>query len=174
MARLESRDDIRKKINERKKNMKDLDVKMQKVVEDKEQIAKAVKELKLTTTKDGVMKMKEEISNAAEKTKAKFEEHNGKLDQKFEECDESKGKLEEKTSAAEKNLGKIQEVKSQIKQATRAKSDLGSAETAAKSDSTFTEGEKNRQEAFKKERKARRDKQQRTLNGIQLSWKNIG
>ena len=49
MARLESRNDIRKKIKDRKDKIKDRGDKMQKVVEDKEQIAKAVKELKLTT-----------------------------------------------------------------------------------------------------------------------------
>ena len=174
MARLESRDDIRKKINERKKNMKDLDVRMQKVVRDKEQIAKAVEELKLTTTKDGVMKMKEEINKAAKRTKDKFKEHNGKLNQKINECDESKGKLEQKTSAAKKNFGKIQEAKGQIKQATQAKGDLESAKAAAKSDRIFTEGEEKRQEAFKNKSKGRRDKQRNTLNGIQLPWKNIG
>jgi len=174
MARLESRNDIRKKIKDRKDKIKDRGDKMQKVIEDKDQIAKAVKELKLTTTKDGVMKMKEEINKAAKRTKDKFREHNGKLDQKFKECKNSKDELELKTDAAKKNLGKIEKAKRQIKEATRSKGDLESAKAAAESDRTFTEGEKKQQETFKKKRKDRRDKQQRTLNGIQLSWKNIG
>ena len=174
MAKLESRNDISRKINKREKEIKDRGKKMQKVVEDKEQIAKTVKELKLTTTKDGVMAMKREIGKAADKTKAKFEEHNGKLRQKFTECDDSKKQLERKTEAAEKNLGKIEETRRQIKEATKAKGDLKSARKAAESDKTFTKDKKERQEAFKKERKARRDRQRNKLDSIQLHWKSSG
>lgn len=174
MAKLESRNDIRKKIKDRKDNIKDRGKKMQRVVEDKEQIAKTVKELKLTTTKDGVMAMKKEIGKAADKTKAKFEEHNGKLEQKFTECKHSKDELKRKTKASEKNLGKIEKTKRQIKEATSAKRDLEGARKAAESDKTFTKGEKKHQEAFKSKSESRRDRQRNKLNSIQLHWKSYG
>ena len=77
---LETKGKISKDIADRKKQMKERGDKMQEVVKDKEKIANVAKELKLTTTKEGVERMKTELKQAANKTREEFKKQNTNLE----------------------------------------------------------------------------------------------
>jgi len=167
---LETKKKTSKDINDRKDKVKKHGDDMEKVVEDEEKIIRVARSLELTTTKEGVEKMKAEFKQAAKKTKQEFKEQNSDLQKKFDKCKVSNDKLRQKTDAAVHNLRKIKHVEGQIHQAKKAKSELTKAARIAESDRKFTNDEKKRQEKFKRDGEGRRSKQQNKLNGMQLPW----
>ncbi|MFC1675436.1 hypothetical protein ACFL3G_00060 [Planctomycetota bacterium] len=165
---LETRKKTSKDINDRKDKMKKRGDNMEKVVKEKLEIIKVANSLELTTTKDGIEKMKAEFKQAARKTKDEFKKQNSDLQKKVDKCKVSNGKLRQKTDAAVRNLRKITHVEGQIHQAKKAKSDLTKGARIAESDRKFTTNEKKRQEKFKKDGENRRKTQQNKLNGMKL------
>ena len=170
--KLESYNDIKGGIRDRKReNKKRLD-KMGLVVDAKKITSKTSGKLRISTTSDGARKVKKAIEEAAKKTHDEFKKQNKDLKKKTDKCKAVERDLGSRVGRAKKDARDSKGAANQVKGAEGTKKLLNVASEASTEDANKTEGLQNKQKALLKATKDRRDKQKNTLEKTKLKWKH--
>jgi hypothetical protein len=166
----ESRRKIEGDGDQRKRGIAERAKHMGLVVEEKKRIAKASKELRLSTTSEGAQAVKKAMKDAAKATDTEFKGQDRDITTKFEVCKKAEDDLRARTQAAKEDASKARAVAGQVKETNEAKTRMAAAEKAATDDAKYTESQKRKQEKNRSESTKRRDQQRSQLNSTKLAW----
>lgn len=168
--RPESRRKIEAGIEKRKHGMDDRAKHMGLVVEEKQRIADASRQLHLSTTSEGAQEVKKAMNEAAKATDTEFTKQEGDIKTKFNECEKAERDLQDRTKSARQDATHARNVMGRVRETKEAKARMGAAEKAAKTDAKYTEGQERKQNKHRAEGKRRTDQQKTKLKSTRLAW----
>lgn len=126
--------------------------------------------LEFTGVRDFSDEIKKHIDDAMEAVDDKFEEMEGELDGKLEECEDAEKDFFDRAKTADHNASEINDASKKLREAIDARSFLGSAIDAANEESTFFNESEDTQRGIKETSDQRRDNQRKNLDNVNVPW----
>ncbi len=168
--RAETRRNIEKGIETRRRESEDRAKHMGLIVGDKKTVAKTSRKLFLSSTVEGVDKVKKALERAAKTVHDEFKKQNRDLQKKIDKCRKAEENLDERAKDARKDAVKVNKAAGHIKETKKAQHLAIQAEHAAVNDAGYIEKKKALQKKERESSERRRKKQKRQLKNAKLKW----
>ena len=166
----ETRDDIDNQIKEREQELDQMAEDMDIAIDDKIVIADEAEELKFTGVREFSDEIKKHIDDAMEAADDKFEEMEGELDGKLEECQDAEKDFFDRAKTAAHNASEINDASKKLREAIDARTFLDSAREAADEESFFFNESEDNQRGIRETSDRRRDNQRTNLKNVNVPW----
>ena len=168
--RAETRKNVEKGIEIRRRESEDRAKHMGLIVDDKKTVAKTSRKLFLSSTLEGAEEVKKALRKAARIIHDEFKRQNTDLQKKINKCRKAEENLGKRGKDARKDAAKVSKAAGHIQETKKAQRLAVQAEHAAINDANYIDREKALQKRERQISEKRREQQKRRLMAAKLKW----